>query len=111
MIYLASPYSHKDKVVVETRYYYTCDKCAEYIKKGILVYSPIVHNHVIALEHDIPGDFKFWKKFDEEMIRKSSEVHVLKLDGWELSKGVENEIKFAKSLNIPVKYINLVETL
>ena len=41
IIYLATPYSHEDKNVVESRYIQTANKCAELISEGNVVISPI----------------------------------------------------------------------
>lgn len=40
----------------------------------------------------------------KSLISKCDELWVLKIDGWEQSKGVSAEIEYAESLNIPIKY-------
>lgn len=105
MIYIASPYSHPDSEVREARYKAAQKKNAEMLNLGLFAYSPIAHAHPIALEHELPTDFDFWREFNFDMITLAEELHVLTLDGWELSKGVKGEIEYAESLGISVVYI------
>lgn len=105
MIYLASPYSHKDKEIMENRFKSVCAACAILTKNGKLVYSPIAHWHTIAVAHDLPRDFLFWSKSNFSMIRRCEELYVLCLKGWNRSLGVSAEIEFAKSAFMEVRYI------
>jgi hypothetical protein len=109
MIYLATPYSHPDPEVREKRF-----KAAAYIAgvlmtRGNIVFSPISHTHPIAMECNLPTDFAFWDKFDREFIAYSEKVLVVKLDGWDESKGIAGEIAIATSLGIPVEYVESYE--
>lgn len=105
MIYLASPYSHKDHEVMENRFVAAREACAFLTKAGKLVYSPIVHWHPVAEAHDLPRDFLFWSKLNFSMIRRCEEVHVLCLNNWNNSLGVSAEIEFAKSAFMNVHYV------
>lgn len=106
MIYLASPYSHPEEQVRNDRYYIVMKVAVEqYFQKGLIVYSPIIHWHVAAFMHDLPGDHETWMKQDKGMIRISEALHVLRIDGWDTSKGVKSEIEFANLLEIPVVYV------
>lgn len=106
MIYIASPYSHPLFLKREERYKQTMAFCARLINEGKVVFSPIVHNHQIAFFHDLPTVALFWQTANEAMIRLSSTVLVLKLDGWETSIGVAHEIDFATGIGKPVVYSN-----
>jgi hypothetical protein len=61
--------------------------------------------HQVAFFHELPTDFVFWRSYNEHMLQRSTAVHVLKLEGWEDSVGIKNEIDFATGLCIPVTYI------
>ena len=106
MIYLASPYTHPDPVVQEERFHAVCRHAAEMMRCGIRVFSPISHTHPIAA-HGLPGDWGFWKDYDRAFIEMCSEVLVLKLPGWEESKGVRAEIAIAEELGKPVRYVDV----
>lgn len=77
---------------------------SQLLKEGHRIFSPIAHSHPIAL-FGLPKEFDFWSGYAEEMISLCSEVWVLKLNGWDVSVGVQAEIKLAEKLGKPVKYI------
>lgn len=107
MIYLASPYSHDDPEVRERRFRQVCAAAARLMRGGHHIFSPIAHSHPIALAGNLPGDFEYWRAYDEAMIAACAEVWVLRLDGWQDSKGIEAEIMIAASTGKPVRFINL----
>lgn len=106
MIYLASPYTSTHESVVETRHSWAEHVTAKLMRKGLVVFSPIVHNHKISQDYKMPKDYEFWEKYCLEMLSLASELYVLMLEDWEESKGVLAEIEFAKKQNIPIFYIN-----
>jgi len=107
MIYLASPYSSSVKNVEYDRYELALGCAAALIDKFKLpVFSPIVHCHGIAQDYAMPTDAKFWQDYNTAFIRKADAVYVLKIDGWEESKGVTQEIRLAKMLNLPIHYVD-----
>jgi hypothetical protein len=107
MIYIASPYSHEDVVVMEERAYAVTYYCYTEIKKGNTVFSPITYGHQIRKMGNMPNDWDFWMNFCLDFLKHSDELHVLTLDGWERSVGVKAEIQWSIDRNIPVKYITL----
>jgi len=107
-IYLAGPYSHWCGSIRARRFEELTKKAGELMKEGLVVYSPITHGHMITvLCPDIPLDFDWWQKQSLEMLSHASTLMVLKLEGWEKSKGVGNEIIFACELEIPVEFIEV----
>lgn len=103
-LYLASPYSHPDPAVRETRYVAACKKAAQYASKGLSVFAPIVHSHPLVPYMD-PKDcmnFDLWMKLDLPILKDAYEMHVLCIEGWRSSRGVTREIQFAELNEIPV---------
>ena len=96
MIYLASPYSDPDPNVMQARYDKVCEACAGLANKGITVYSPIAHWHPIAMKYNLPKTYFFWELHDQEMIKGCYRFVILKLFGWDTSKGIKKEIKYAE---------------
>ena len=105
MIYLASPYHHNDTVIMEERYNEAAAATVELLKAGQIVYSPIVHNHHIAVNFNLPRDHKFWLEYDFGILRHCEKLIILQLKGWEKSLGVGAEIAFAKFTGIPISYM------
>ncbi len=104
--YIASPYSHPDPKVREERYQSVLDFVAHIAMRPTMdtPYSPIVHWHHVALGHNLPGDFEFWKRIDHDMIARANSVIVYMIDGWQESKGVKAEIEYAHRRGIRVMY-------
>ena len=106
-IYLACPYSD-DKFLVEGfRFEQVSKKAALLIKEGFLVFSPITNSHVLARYVKLPTNWEYWAEFDKSMIDWADQVWVLKLTGWEESKGVREEVKYAEETGKLVKYIDM----
>lgn len=99
MIYIASPYTHSDPVIMDYRYRTVRDFTAHMMRKNFIAFSPIVYGHEMAKEHDLPTDYEYWKRFNDYMMRCSVAMCVLRLEGWEESRGVAYELDFAKELN------------
>ncbi len=105
-IYLASPYSSSHEDVRQQRHDAVENLTAQLLSQGFHVFSPIVHCHPMALKYDLPKDIDFWHRYDRMMLSKASMLLVLRLPGWEDSKGVAFEIAVAKELSIPVMFID-----
>lgn len=106
MIYLASPYSHPDPAIRQQRYETVCCAAAQLMAEGHHIFSPIAMTHGICLQGK-PEDFayQFWASFDEEMIRLCDRFWILRMEGWENSKGIRAELDYAVSLGKPIKYV------
>lgn len=102
LIYLACPYTHREKKVREQRFQIANRVAAEMMKRGLYVFSPISHTHPIAMAGDLPKDWEYWKEYDELMLSMCSMLLVITIKGWKESVGVQAEIKIAKEFGIPV---------
>lgn len=104
-IYLCTPYSHPDPFVREERYLKAMKLVRDFLKMGLHVYSPIVHCHELAKVADLPRDQEFWKRYNFTMLAAAETMHILMLDGWEQSVGIQGEVEEAKRLSLPIIYI------
>lgn len=102
--YLAAPYTHNDSKVQQMRYDLVTRVAYNLIKEGILVYSPLTHNVPID-KLGLHGDWLRWKEFDHGMLSRCDRLLVLKLPGWEISKGVAAEIAHAKEIGLPIEWL------
>lgn len=104
--YLASPYNHPDLAVMEARRVAACRKAGELIASGVATVSPIAHNAAILREAGGATGWDAWKAQDGAMLAACSKVLVLRLAGWEQSKGVAAEISLAQQLGKPIEYLD-----
>lgn len=102
VIYVASPYSDLSLQVREQRVIETMRYCYQLITDNKCPYSPIVHFHSIARRWGMDYSATFWQAINKEMLSRCDEMHVLSLDGWEKSIGIQSEIRFAAKLRIPI---------
>lgn len=100
MIYLASPYSSPDPLIMKTRFLIAEQVTAGMLANNMWVYSPIVHCHELATKFKLPTDFGFWQRYNREMLRHAETMAVLQIPGWKESKGVQAEIEFARLAGI-----------
>lgn len=108
LIYLASPYSHPDPSVKQSRVIAVARVAGELINQGQLVFSPIAHGETIVLNN--PGfgdDWQRWQFVSRGMIAKCDAFWIAMIEGWETSIGVAQEIQIA---NRYCKTISLINT-
>lgn len=110
-IYLASPYSsdYGDNPnlpnmegfaqLMEDRFLQAEACAAKLLKEGQHIHSPIVHCHALAKKYDLPKDVEYWWSYNSSMIAGARGFAVLKLPGWDESKGVLKEIDYFQSLH------------
>lgn len=93
-IYVASPYSHADREVRERRYKQVCYYVMGLLEQRKYPYSPIVANHRFAEEFNLEHDALSWMSYNFAFLSAASEMHVLMLEGWSSSVGVNAEIAY-----------------
>jgi len=103
MIYLAVPYTNME----ELSYKASMAVTAALSKKNKIVFSPILHNHPMAVSYDLPGSFEYWEAFNRAHIESCTEFMCICLDGWEDSTGVDGEVRLAESLGMPIMMLEV----
>lgn len=106
LVYLATPYSSPDAFIREIRFNIVNKVAANLIKQGLHIFSPISHSHPLAMVGDLPKGFDFWVQYDRAFLECCQKLLVLRLDGWQDSKGVNGEMQIAKELNIPIEFMD-----
>lgn len=109
MIFIASPYGHDDRDVIRKRIAINAKYCGYLLKKGSIPVSPVMFGSKVLEFVNLPSEFTFWDKLSFAYLKTCNELHVLHLDGWLQSRGVKEEIVFAKENNIPIKHIGLIQ--
>ena len=106
-VYLAAPYSHPNEKVREARAQVINQKCAKLMGEHNVVFSPITHSHALIDIH--PFEERTWPFFriqDFSHIETCHELRVFCLPGWEESRGVKEEIEYARLMGKKIVYDN-----
>ncbi len=101
MLYLCTPYSHSDPVVMHRRFLDACEAAARLMNAGHLLFAPIPHTHPIAMAGDLPKGWEYWQKYDRWFIERADVVVIVMMEGWEDSRGIAAERKIAEELGKP----------
>ena len=102
IVYLASPYSDKDKDVVAERTRVTSLVAAKLVSKEVHAISPVVYGTTLMAHEQTKDDdsWKSWQHFCNAFIDIATAVYIVKLPGWETSSGVQGEMLRAASRGI-----------
>jgi nucleoside 2-deoxyribosyltransferase len=109
LIYLASPYTYKDKAIEAQRFRLACRACGKILNRGLAVYSPIVHWHCVHNLCQLKGGFETFKDVDTEMITRADELWILMIKGTYKSKGIQAEIAIARAQSKPIRCYRIEE--
>lgn len=109
LVYLATPFHHKDKAVMDKRFDVINRIAADLMCKGVHIYSPISHCYPMALVASLPTGWGFLNELDRKIIRMCTKLIVVKQEGWDRSEGVKAEIGIANEFGIPVEYMEYNE--
>lgn len=104
--YLASPYSHPSASVRDSRAWEAERATYNALRQGYVTFSPIHATHGIACAHSLPKDAAWWLEYNRCYLDTCAGVIVLKLDGWNESIGVQEEIRIAYAKRLPILYMN-----
>lgn len=108
LIYLASPYTHKDPKIQLMREGEVCFEAARLIEEGHLIYCPIAETISIANYGMLAStSWSFWREKDLGMLSRCDELWICALAGWQLSTGIKGEVKYAWRHKIPIRMYNL----
>ena len=103
-LYLASPYTSPDPIVRNSRVELASIIAARLMEQGYVVFSPITHSHRVAdhLHHRNARSHEFWMAQCLPMLEASDCMMILPIDGWRESRGIAEELAFARSNDIPI---------
>lgn len=107
LVYIANPYSHPDSKIVHERYDQVCQITADLVSKGQIAISPIAYGHTLLSYREMPSDWDFWQSFCISLLARCQKMIVVKMEGWQESRGVLAEIEYAKSNGIDIEYLDI----
>lgn len=105
--YLASPYTHPDPIVRETRFRAVQILAQQLMRRGYTLIEPIAASHYKATRLNQSGLYTDWQTFCRKLVGVSDGVIVAScIPGWEQSHGVQDEIWYARQLGKPVFFVH-----
>ncbi len=105
LVYLAAPYSHPDKNVVQERIKQFCAVDAHLSRSGIFTVSPLL-KHLVLQHETLPSDWNYWKDYSYELLARCEKMVVIRMDGWKDSVGIKAEIEYCNMTSIPIEFID-----
>lgn len=111
-VFLACPYGHAEKSVVEERFDLSNKVAAKIARSGTVVFSQVSMSHPINAhlgDLDKAGIGALWAPIDQAFMEAMDELIVIDAPGWKESSGVAREIEFFKSRDRRVSLWSEVE--
>ncbi len=96
--YLASPYSHKDPLIMEKRAIQVSKLAGMFFKKGIDVLCPIASSHMVAKHSNLKSTkWNSWAQLDLNLLSRCDGMLIAALDDeWHYSVGMKAEFEFTQ---------------
>lgn len=106
MAYIVTPYSAQSGInlSIGDRYLQAIRACAV-LSRGYVCYSPIVMNHPIAVEMKLPTDAEYWWSRNKLAIDRCDLLIAVVFDGFENSRGCQQEIQYARSIKRKIWFV------
>jgi len=111
-IFLAGPYGHVAREVVERRFHEANKVAARIARRGSAVFSQISMSHPInghMTDLDKAGIGKLWAPIDQVFMEAMTEIVVIDGPGWQDSAGVKREMGFFQSRGLRVSLWSEIE--
>ena len=110
IIYFASPYSHRLRIV---RWWRT--RCIRQIMAIVMkAQDAIIPFSPVALTHNINGllpGFAWVEAYDKFFLLRFNAMIVVQIPGWERSEGIQEELLFCREHGIPYAFAKPVDIL
>jgi len=107
--YLASPYSHRDPDRMHKRFEAIDAVATWLIREGAMLIEPISMCHSKSLTHELPGGYEYWQRRDRKFVSMCDGIIITKLEGWDKSVGMADELQYAASLGKDIHTINVTD--
>lgn len=105
MIYVGTPYTLYEGGH-ELAHIHAASATAMAVRRGLCVYSPITHGHPLSVHGGLPLDnHEFWDKINRPFMDLCSGLLVIKMPGWQYSKGLGHEIDVFHDAGKPIGYM------
>ncbi len=106
--YLACPCTHDDRRVETLRRIIATNTGARLVMEGRNIYSPITMSHPMDVMQRGRIPHHRWLEVDKQIFRHAGRLVIIELEGWQQSVGINNELKWARELDIPIEMLDPV---
>ena len=104
--YLATPYS-KYPQGLEAAFLLAVRARGLLLQAGVRCFSPIIHSHPVAMECGLdPLDHEIWLPAEAPILEHASGLIMLRADSWEISFGMNEELKLFRAAEKPVVWMD-----
>jgi hypothetical protein len=104
LYYLAAPYTRVDDREALMRDVMRFSGELMVKNPGHHVVSPLFNHYSLNHVPALGVDYNFWKSYSQDLLKRCDALIVLTYDGWLDSTGVTDEINFARSLGLVVRF-------
>jgi len=106
IIFVAGVFNTKDRAVMQNNIKLIAKVSLEFMEAGYCVLTPVLMGTKILDFYNVSTAFNgMWREVSFDYIDLCTEVHVICTPGWQDSKGVMEEIRYAESKNKPITYM------
>lgn len=102
--YLSTPYT-RYRYGHDAAYHAACKVAARLVNAGISIFCPIAHSRGIS-PHLKADNHVTWMEVDRPLMRASYGLVVVRLSGWQDSRGVGEELDYFTAAAKPIEYID-----
>lgn len=110
--YVASPYTSYDSpfgtsegMRLDEAWKLSCMFGGELTAQGYDIFVPIAHGHALNMEVPLPETHDFWMRVDLPHLRRMDAMIVLCMPGWDVSKGIREEMITAVSAGKTIYFV------
>lgn len=109
LAYVMSPYTHADEDVMNLRAHLAACAVSKLMMleryNEYALFSPIIHYHAVAIRNcSLPRDIEYWWETNLPYLTAAALGIVLRLPGWDDSKGIAAELAWFSANEIPVHF-------
>jgi hypothetical protein len=106
-VYLTASYGEgvpPSEEEIDRSFWQASSMVAELMRSGLVVFAPIICLH--SMRHfGVAKTAQWWDGYTATFLRDAEALYVLQNDGWQTSRKVKSDIKYARDNNIPVFHL------
>jgi len=84
--------------------------CQALLERGVNLFCPVAHSHHLAVQRNrlCPVDGAYWSGFNKPLLEASAGGILIRMRGWDESRGIDEELKYFDTTDKPVICFDVV---